>query len=126
MTNSHTTPDAAQVAAQYRGHIKALTRYLARVGVRPEIINQAVAEAIAQIATRPDIDRPMAYLSTVARGEAERLSAELDAEGPRAINAPDLMAVLEGKAPTKPRQRRQRAKRQGAKAPTESGQLFKN
>lgn len=104
MSNSHTPPDAATIAAQYRGEIAALQKYLARVGVRADVIDQAVAEAVAQLATRPDIDRPMAYLSTVARGEAERLSAELDAERPRQLTAPDLMAAI-GKPGPRPRKR---------------------
>jgi hypothetical protein len=119
MTNTHTPPDAAQVAKQYRGHIVALQRYLARVGVRPEVVNPAVAEAIAQLVQRPDITRPMAYISTVARGEAERLTAELDAAEAPKLTAPDLMAVIEGKG--KPRQRRSRRAQTPAR---KEGQLF--
>lgn len=109
MTNSHHTPTAEQVAAEYRGHIAALQKYLARVGTRPEVINEAVAEAVAQASRRPDIDRPMAFMSTIARNEAERLSVELDAVAPQ-LQTPDLLAVLNGEVAQQPaRSRRSRA-----------------
>jgi hypothetical protein len=112
------THDAARVAAQYAAEISALRAYLARTGFRPEVVDPAVAEAIANLVNRPDISRPMAYLSTIARGEAERLTAELRAKGDQGLTAPDLMKAMQTtgprRRPTAPRRQRGRARQQAS------------
>jgi hypothetical protein len=106
-----TTPTAAAVAKEYAGEIAAVNSYLLRTGFSPEIAAQATAEAIAQLASRPDITRGIAYATTVARGEAHRLAATQKAP---ADLAPDLMAIFAGQ---KPARRRRRATQQSAPAP---------
>lgn len=98
--STHTT-DAEKVAAQYHAEISALTAYLARTGYRAEVIPAAVAEAIVNLANRPDITRPMAFITTIARGEAERLTAELKAAGDEGLTAPDLMKAMATSGPRK-------------------------
>lgn len=107
------------MAQQYAGEIIALRRYLARVGTRPEVIEPAIAEALAQLVNRPDITRPMAYLSTVCRGEAERLTAEADIKGEPKLSAPDLMKAI---AKPQPRRRQRRTSKARKPSGQETGQ----
>ena len=122
---SKPTHNAAQVAAEHQGHIKALRAYLARTGYAPAVIDPAVAEAIATLVNRPDISRPMAFLTTIARGEAERLTAEMEARDEQPLSAPDLIAAMREpvKKATRRRSRRTPPTRQRVETTDPQGRL---
>jgi DNA-directed RNA polymerase specialized sigma24 family protein len=117
-----TTHQAAQALAErHAGIITSLSRYLARVGFPSDVVGAAVSEAVVQLDQRPDLANPMAWATTVARNEAERLHAEPrkpDAAATSVVGAPDLMKVLSGKRPASRRRRPQRESRAHNTSPT--------